>query len=259
MNSSKAFIISGFVLLLMFCIVYVAYGYNSEKSDVLTQANNPKSFNSFTDPRDGNVYKVVKIGEQVWMAENLRYLPSLAGSDMSRIEPCYYVYGYEGTNVEEAKATKNYKTYGVLYNWNAAFYACPEGWHLSSDAEWAQLVDFIGGEEIAGGKLKEAGTARWDKPNTGAINKFGFTALPCGIYFKEFIGIGSFGLWWTATLDDNPYYDMLTHKLINDYALIRMINYDENNVDCAFTDTNSGLSVRCVKNVTVVIGFNSAN
>ena len=86
----------------------------------------------------------------------LKVFTSLAGSDMSRIEPCYYVYGYEGTNVEEAKATKNYKTYGVLYNWNAAFYACPEGWHLPSDAEWAQLVDFIGGEEIAGGKLKEA-------------------------------------------------------------------------------------------------------
>jgi len=236
MNSSKAFIISGFVLLLMFCIVYVAYGYNSEKSDVLTQANNPKSFNSFTDPRDGNVYKVVKIGEQVWMAENLRYLPSLAGSDMSRIEPCYYVYGYEGTNVEEAKATKNYKTYGVLYNWNAAFYACPEGWHLPSDAEWEQLIEFLGGETVAGGKLKSTDSIYWNIPNEGATNESGFNALPGG--YREYSGVfsylNSYGFWYSAT------------EYSSDYAWNRYLDSNNSNAFKYYSKEN-GFSVRCIK------------
>ncbi len=110
--------------------------------------NNPK--NTFTDSRDGNVYKFVKIGTQTWMAENLAYLPSVVGSATgSETTPYYYVYGYDGTSVTAAKATSNYTTYGVLYNWPAAMGGfsssssnpsgvqgvCPAGWHLPSEAE----------------------------------------------------------------------------------------------------------------------------
>ena len=85
----------------------------------------------FTDPRDGNVYPCVKIGNQVWMTENLRYLPSVnAPNDGSTTEPKYYVYGNTGTDVEVAKATTNYQTYGVLYNWPGAMASAPTGFHV---------------------------------------------------------------------------------------------------------------------------------
>ena len=94
---------------------------------------------------DGKTYKTVKIGNQWWMAENLAYLPSVGPYDIqSVINPMYYVYDYLGTNVNEAKATENYRTYGVLYNWPAAKSACPIGWHLPSDEEWRDWKYFWG-------------------------------------------------------------------------------------------------------------------
>ena len=105
----------------------------------------------FTDARDGNTYNTIQIGSLCVMAENLAYLPSVSPpSSLSTIIPLYYVYGFLGSNVESAKATSNYQTYGVLYNYSAASAgeassnsvpsgvqgACPEGWHLPSDSEW---------------------------------------------------------------------------------------------------------------------------
>ncbi|MBM4459807.1 MAG: hypothetical protein FJ011_18935 [Chloroflexi bacterium] len=109
-----------------------------------------------TDERDGNTYRTMVIGDQCWMAENLRYLPSVSPisarsprrlwrhvQNNSRIRPYYYVYGYPGRRVSEAQATANYRHYGVLYNWPAAMGACPPGWHLPGDEEWTQLVDYL--------------------------------------------------------------------------------------------------------------------
>src|SRR5574344_844768 len=167
---------------------------------------------TFTDDRDNKVYKWVKIGDQVWMAENLAYLPSVnmvADGSEDAAGSYYYVYGYDGTNVAEAKATDNYATYGVLYNWTAAMNGeassttnpsgiqgvCPAGWHLPSDAEWTELTDYLGGASVAGGKLKETGTTHWNSPNTGATNETGFTALPgCYRYGDGTFGyVGGFG------------------------------------------------------------------
>ena len=171
--------------------------------------------NSFIDSRDGNVYKTVTIGNQVWMAENLRYLPEVEGPGPgSQTTPSFYVYGYDGTDVAEAKATEYYKTNGVLYNWPAAMASsasseanpsgvqgiCPDGWHLPSDAEWRELTDFLSGAESAGGKLKETGTTHWNSPNEGATNETGFTALPGGyLSYSKFYDIGLYGNWWSAT------------------------------------------------------------
>lgn len=153
-------------------------------------------FSTFTDPRDGNVYKTIQIGNQIWMAENLKYLPSVVGYETGSVTyPYYYVYGYNGTNISDAKATENYATYGVLYNWSAVMGGamnsnnnpsgvrgvCPEGWHVPSEAEWTELTDFLGGEVVAGGKLKETGTEHWKTPNKGATNETGFTALAGGM------------------------------------------------------------------------------
>ena len=114
------------------------HGCDSLVSLVLTVGN------GFTDERDGNSYCTITIGNQVWMAENLRYLPSVYRSNQeSYTESRYYVYDYQGNNVEEAKSTYNYNEYGVLYNNIAARNACPAGWHLPSDSEWTELEIYL--------------------------------------------------------------------------------------------------------------------
>ncbi|HOG19096.1 MAG TPA: PKD domain-containing protein [Salinivirgaceae bacterium] len=205
----------------------------------------------FTDSRDGNVYQIVAIGSQIWMAENLKYLPNVVGYDTtSNTIPYYYVYGYNGTDVAAAKTTENYATYGVLYNWTAAMNGaassnanpsgvqgiCPTGWHLPSAAEWDQLINYLGGENVAGGKLKEAGTEHWWEPNRGATNETGFTALPGGSldyiyggYFFTFIE--NSGFWWSAS----------------GYRL--WMSYNSSYVHGPYSSSNMsvGFSVRCVK------------
>src|SRR5690554_4182629 len=182
------------------------YNVNTEVDSVIFYKPTIEETTSgtFIDSRDGNEYNWVQIGDQVWMAENLAYLPSVnmvADGSEDAAGSYYYVYGYDGTNVAEAKATDNYATYGVLYNWTAAMNACPDGWHLPSDAEWTELTDYLGGESVAGGKLKETGTTHWASPNTGATNETGFTALPGGYRNNTgtFHGIGYYGYWWSAT------------------------------------------------------------
>lgn len=196
------------------------------------------SANTFTDPRDGKVYQTVTIGNQEWMAENLAYLPSVVGAGTGSLTtPYYYVYGYNGTDVNAAKATSNYATYGVLYNWTAAVNACPAGWHLSSDAEWTELTDYLGGESVAGGKLKETGTTHWHSPNTGATNETGFTALPGGsLYgYGGFYNVGSYGNWWSAT------------ESYASYAWYRTMGYNGRDVGRSSYDKEFGLPVRCVR------------
>ncbi len=206
----------------------------------------------FIDARDGNNYTVVKIGNQIWMAENLKYLPSVVGSSTgSSTTPYYYVQGYDGTNVNDAKATVNYNTYGVLYNWPAAMNGesgsnenpsgvqgvCPSGWHLPSDAERTELTDYLGGTAIAGGKLKETGTTHWSTPNAGATNETGFTALPGGRRHNNgtFGNLNLDGFWWNATENDT------------DNAWRWLIDYNFSSATGYFDLKEQGFSVRCVK------------
>ncbi len=208
--------------------------------------------NTFTDSRDGRVYQTVTIGKQVWMAENLKYLPGVAESATgSGTTPYYYVYGYEGTNVEDAKSTANYATYGVLYNWPAAMAGsagsatnpsgvqgvCPTGWHLPSDAEWTELFDYLGGIAFAGGKLKEIGTTYWVSPNAAATNETGFTALPGGrrVSSGAFESIGENGYWWGAS-------DVSTI-----FAMYWIMYYSNSNVFRMRSNKELGFSARCVR------------
>ncbi len=212
-------------------------GYGSAMYFTTLQGN---SGSSFTDTRDGTVYKTVTIGNQVWMAENLRYLPTVnhvADGSEDAAGSYYYVYGYDGTDVNAAKATSNYATYGVLYNWTAAVNSCPAGWHLPSDAEWTELTDYLGGRSVAGGKLKETGTTHWLSPNTGATNETGFTALPGGGRYDDgtFLYIGYYGGWWSATD-----YDATEEWY-------RAMNYDDGFVNRDANGKEVGFSVRCVR------------
>ena len=197
--------------------------------------------NSFSDPRDNKAYTSVQIGTQCWMAKNLAYLPSVVGSGSSSTTlPLYYVYEYNGTVVADAKATANYQTYGVLYNWPSSLTACPTGWHLPTDAEWSSLTTYLAGESD-GDKLKEAGTTHWSSwsyPNSGATNEIGYTALPAGYrYYGDWSGIGSRGYWWSSTeLEENTIF-VWSRDMHNDFGGVYVRNYTK----------EYGLSVRCLQ------------
>lgn len=180
--------------------------------------------NTFTDSRDGHVYKTVTIGSQIWMAENLAFKASSG---------CW-AYSNDQNNVS---------TYGYLYNWETAKMVCPAGWHLPSDDEWSTLTNYLG-FEISGGKLKETGTTHWESPNTGANNETGFTALPGGRRDdpdKSFTGIGSVGVWWTSTEcpgDEREKEKQAWHRLVMSVL---------SNVYRDWSVQSTGYSVRCVK------------
>jgi len=137
---------------------------------------------SFVDDRDGKTYKVVTIGDQLWMAENLNYAATSGN---------YYC--YEGIG--------NCAIYGRLYEWERALTVAPDGWHLPSDSEWQQLIDFLGGLSVAGGKLKEDGLAHWDAPNLGADNSSGFMGLPGGLrsFSGSFEFLGETAAFWSSS------------------------------------------------------------
>jgi uncharacterized protein (TIGR02145 family) len=190
------------------------------------------------DSRDSQIYQYKTIGTQVWMTENLAYLPSVVGPATESVtDPYYYVYGYDGTVVDDAKATSNYTIYGVLYNWTAALSACPPDWHLPSDAEWTTLTDYLGGESVAGGKMKEAGIAHWWSPNTGATNESGFTALPggCRYYDGAFTNFRTTGYWWSST------------QHIDGSAGNRNLSYANSSVGKPYGYLDYGFSVRCLQ------------
>jgi len=163
---------------------------------------------TFTDSRDDQKYKTVTIGNQTWFAENLKYLPSVSpSSNGSSDNPYYYVYDYQGTNVSEAKAITNYKTYGVLYNWQAARKACPSGWHLPSDDEWKTLEMYLGmsrseADQYGGrGESKKLKSTRGWYNNGNGTDAVGFSALPggCRDGSGHFGNLGYYGFWWSAT------------------------------------------------------------
>ena len=200
---------------------------------------------TFIDTRDDKTYKWVEIGEQIWMAENLAYLPSVSPSSVeSETEPYYYVYGYEGTDVSIAKATDNYSTYGVLYNWPAANVFCPNGWHLPSDDEWKQLEMAIGMRQSEADDMTWRGTDEGYKlkktngwyNNGNGIDKYDFSALPGGgIYNGSFDKVGDRGRWWSCT------------ELNNSSVWDRILDYNSSEVNRNISVKKTGLSVRCIR------------
>ena len=202
-------------------------------------------YESFTDARDGNTYKTIKIGEQVWLVENLAYLPTVSpNTDRGGEEIHYYVYGYEGTDIEEAKATNNYGKHGVLYNYKAAKEACPDGWHLPTDEEWKILEMQLGmsqadaDTEMYRGDIaaKMMSTSGWAGIGT---NESGFNALQSG-YLDG--GSGSYfhidydANYWTETRVSSAASYMRT--IFDGGTAVLRIDFSHSN----------GLSVRCIKN-----------
>jgi uncharacterized protein (TIGR02145 family) len=200
------------------------------------------SGNTVTDI-DGNIYHTVTIGTQTWMVENLKTKRYNDGTDIHLIADSATwvtdtIGGFAWYNNDET----GYKTpYGALYNWYTVNTGilCPTGWHVPSDNDWTILSDYLGGETVAGGKLKEAGTLHWSSPNTGADNSTGFTALPGGSrYYKDasFNRNGLDGYWWSSTAYNN---DQAWGRNIGFFY-----GYFYRNLAW---DKQWGLSVRCLK------------
>ncbi len=193
------------------------------------------------DVRDGQSYATVLIGTQCWMAQNLNIGTQILGNapqtNNSIVEKyCYNDFGICCT------------TYGGLYQWNEMMQystdpgvqgICPTGWHLPTDGEWTTLGTYLGGDDVAGGKMKttgtkEAGTGLWTTPNEGATNSSGFTGLPGGYRFTDmwYSAWSIYGYFWTSCA--GGWYRYL---VFNDTPLYR-----------ATYDTSAGFSVRCVRN-----------
>lgn len=203
----------------------------------------PPVYDSVADI-DGNVYRTVAIGAQIWMAENLRTSRYNNGDtinttedplkDINPEEDPKYLWAYDGDS-------SYVPTYGYLYTWyvvNDDRGLCPAGWHVASDDEWTTLETYLGGREVAAGPLKETGYDHWAEPNAGATNSSGFTAIPGGgrvingVYFL----LGTVGGWWTSS-EQNP-----------EAGWTRGIGYETGAVNRATNiDKKYGWSVRCVK------------
>lgn len=226
-----------------------------QNSGPITNSSRPGE--NITDIQ-GNTYKTIILGNgQQWMAENLRYLPSIAETIyVSDSIPYYYVYGYKGSNISDAKSTANYQTYGVLYNWSAAICSCPEGWHLPAQEEWQLMEDYFISQgnnydgSTSGDKLAKslAAESMWSSSTkegsignsdySGKRNVTGFNALPAGTFHPtdfEFINIGKQGVWWTKSEKNSQ------------SAYYRLLAYHLPGVFKASFAKASGYSVRCVK------------
>ncbi|NVO21449.1 MAG: fibrobacter succinogenes major paralogous domain-containing protein [Bacteroidetes bacterium] len=173
---------------------------------------------TFTDTRDGKVYKTVKIGTQTWMAENLAY----------KEDSGCWAYDNKPENIG---------SYGYLYTWLAAKKACPAGWHLATKEEWSALSTYLGGESTAAEKLKEAGTLHWQKPVSDATNESGFTCLPGGFRNNtgEFYNLGLMCFYWCSTEEDS------------EKAIQVMIFSHTKHVTISYIEKTNGFSARCIK------------
>jgi len=155
---------------------------------------------------DGNVYRTVKIGNQWWLAENLRTTHYRNGDPIPDVTTGATWFNLTtGAYCNYENIPDHATTYGRLYNWfavNDSRGLAPAGWHVPSHAEWITLENYLGGTNVAGGKLKEAGMVHWQSPNTDATNESGFAALPGGYRNPDgpFRHIGNIGFWWTTTM-----------------------------------------------------------
>ncbi len=213
-----------------------------DKGSSTANFNTSKEYGTVAD-RDGNAYRTISIGNQTWMAENLRTTTYRNGDDIRNVQTNsdwvpLTEGGYASYNNTDDK--DEIATYGLLYNWYAVSDSrniAPEGWHVASKADWDELIAEVGGVAIAGQRLKEAGTTHWNA-GTAGNNSSGFTALPSGR--REF-GDGSFlninfnGFWWSATPNGA------------DFAFYYQMNFDSNSIIPANFLKNYGFAVRCVK------------
>lgn len=216
-----------------------------------TAYGNEISFTTMLDgtatDNDGNIYSLVTIGTQIWMAENLKTTTFNDGSAIPLITDSIEwtnatTSGYCWYNNDENTFKPEY---GALYNWYAGNTGklCPTGWHVPTNSEFIVLRDYLGGESIAGGKLKEVGNLHWLMSNSRATNETGFTAIPGGSRFKlngNFVEFSDLGL--------ACYFQTFPEFSPSEYWYIGLYWYDGNFYIDHSSPKTDGLSVRCIMN-----------
>lgn len=233
------------IIIICSFIILVSQSCESFLSDpkTLPQIDYSGQIDSIVDI-DGNVYRTIGIGSQIWMSENLKTSRLNDGTIISQIKddsiwqypgrmPAICWYNNDSINYS--------KTYGFLYN---SFTVdtkllCPKGWHVPTDPDWNILIDYLGGIEKAGGKLKDDDSNLWSDPNHSYVNDIGFFALPGGRRRHiegKFSDINDIGCWWTST-SKNEFY-----------AYARLIYHDNTLISKIESNKRDGLSVRCIKN-----------
>ena len=201
------------------------------------------SYGPTIDDVDGNSYKTVYIGNQQWMAENLKVSKYNDGSDIPNVTDDWGNLTTGAWTYYNNDAANNDK-YGKLYNWyavspttNGNKNMCPTGWHVPTDVEWTVLTDYLGGESVAGSKMKEVGTTSWNSPNTDATNTSLFTGLPGGYrgVSGNSVEIGNIGYWWSST------------EYTSSFSWSRYLNNNDGNVFKYNVGMHDGFSIRCLK------------
>jgi uncharacterized protein (TIGR02145 family) len=207
-----------------------------------TNVHNPaKTYGSMTD-QQGNVYKTIVIGTQEWMAENLKTTIYRNGNVIDNVTDDVQWSGLTtGACVSYNNDSQYDCPYGKLYNWYAVVdprHVCPTGWHEPTDGEWTTLTNYLGGESVAGGKMKSTGLQYWISPNTEATNESGFSGLPGGYRSYadgSYNSIGSYGFWWSSS-----------EYQVN-LAWTRYLYFDFGNANQFNNTKQDGFSVRCLR------------
>lgn len=203
--------------------------------------NSGLEYGSVTD-QDGNTYKTIRIGTQTWMAENLRTTRYRNGDPIPfNKDTVIWENLTSGVYCNSANDTSMVMiaTYGRLYNWYAVSDSrniAPPGWHVATSNEFSVLIDYLGGSDVAGGKLKEAGTSHWEL-SIDASNESGFTALPGGYRHSNgfYYPFGLYGFWWSASeVNSNEAFE---------WSLV----YNGGAVYSCQNPKGFGCTVRCVK------------
>lgn len=236
------------------CLFFLSVSIFSCKKEekTTTDASNGNKIGAGTTDIQGVKYKTVVIGEQEWMAENLKVtkfndgttIPNLIENNQweSTENAAWCDYNHDPSNSE---------TYGKLYNWftvdrntNGNKNVCPSGWHVPSGKEWKVLSSYLGGSSVAGGKMMEKGTSHWAAPNSKADNSSLFTALPAGRrestyggWGEPFYGLGTSCNWWSTTKDSD----------IPGESGFKYLQSNNNYLYNAGINENNGYSIRCLK------------
>jgi uncharacterized protein (TIGR02145 family) len=195
---------------------------------------------------DGNIYPTIKIGNQIWIASNIKTRHYRDGSIIQKVED-QSVWDSQTSGalcIFNNDSITFYNNLGYLYNWYAVTDTrglCPTGWHVPSNSDWNNLITYLGGTDVAGGKLKEIGTTHWSSPNTEATNISGFTARGGGyrsvfvLVPGQFAGLQLYGFWWSTNQSgDNAYKLRLQWDNGKTYFV-------------ASVPKTMGYSVRCIK------------
>lgn len=207
---------------------------NQEQSESISKATE----NAEIDQNKHPIYNTIKIGAQEWMSQNLNvdryqngdYIPQVQDNEkwatLTTGAWCY-------------SDPLNAGKYGKLYNWYAVIDPrglAPTGYHIPNDSEWQILIDYLGGNEVAGEKMRDNSAGDWNFLDKRATNQSGFSGLPCGsrMSFGDYLGVGMFATFWTS-------------DTVNNEALTRSLNYGNSIVVSSSREKGCGCSVRCVK------------